>query len=338
MSARHCLFSGLVLAVICSTVQGITLPESPPELPSEPERWINSSPLTYDEIRGKGVVFWYFEETCPKCKRRWPKLMDEVAQFADQPVLFVAVNSGCSRNEIIKYVEDQKITWPVLVDPDRSFEAASGEVAISLQTITEVRMVKPDRTFMWGWWNDIPMTVEHATQGATWKFKYDKVPEELKFAARRLEFGDMLSASSAIRSSLESESEQVRQAAAYMQGYIHKQMQKQINEQLAKIDRADLWLRYTALDATARRFAPLPLPPEEATELKNLSMAPEVADEQRANKGLTAALVLLEKNDEKDRQKALTRLQRIVNNFSETHAAKEAKELLKRAESTPNFE
>ena len=158
------------------------------------------------------------------------------------------------------------------------------------------------------------------------------------FAARRLEFGDMLSASSAIRSSLESESEQVRQAAAYMQGYIHKQMQKQINEQLAKIDRADLWLRYTALDATARRFAPLPLPPEEATELKNLSMAPEVADEQRANKGLTAALALLEKNDEKDRQKALTRLQRIVNNFSETHAAKEAKELLKRADSTPNFE
>ena len=69
------------------------LAELPP-LPTNAAQWANSSPLTYDGMNGKGVVFWYFEETCPSCAKKWGGLKALADAYADKPVLFVAVNSG----------------------------------------------------------------------------------------------------------------------------------------------------------------------------------------------------------------------------------------------------
>ncbi len=330
-------FVGLSIAfgLLCSAAGAITLPENPPPLPSNPEQWINSSPLTYEQLAGKGVVFWYFEETCPKCRKAWPKLMEEVAKFADQPVLFIAVNSGCERSEIAKYVEELQLSWPVLVDPDRSFEAASGEVDISLDRIMDVRMVKPDQSYMWGWWNDIPMTVEHATQGAAWKFNYEKVPAEMHFAARRLEFGDLLPAAPAIQSGLISESQEVRKTAAYMQSYIHKLMQASIDKHVSMAPAEDAWIRYSVLNRTAQNFAPHALPTKEAAELEKLSADPAVITELRAAKALAAAGELASKRDKASSKKAVTLLERIIKNYPETYAAKQAKEILNKSGMTP---
>ncbi|MCA9232762.1 MAG: redoxin domain-containing protein, partial [Planctomycetales bacterium] len=282
--------------IACSqTTSAITLPDTPPELPTDPEQWINSSPLTYEGLREKGIVFWYFEETCPKCAARWPDLLKEVEQFSDLPVLFVAVNSGCDRREIAKYVRDHRIPWPVLVDPDRSFEAASGDVAISLNRIVDVRMLKPDKTYSWGWWNDVPLTVEHAAKGAKWDFKYDRIAEELRPAARRMEFGDFMPAAEAIKIGESSDSQELRRTVVHLRNYIHKQMKENLDAELADSSDENPWQRYQALVRTAQRFAPHELPPSETAELRQLEKAPAVMNETRAQKAIEASSLLLEK-------------------------------------------
>jgi len=319
-------FSHLALA--------ITLPESPPELPSDPDQWINSSPLTYEGIGEKGIVFWYFEETCPRCAARWPSLLEEVEQLSDQPVLFVAVNSGCDRRKIAKYVQDHRIDWPVLVDPDRSFEAASGEVAISLERIVDVRMVKPDKTYFWGWWDDIPLTMEHASQGAKWNFKYERIPEELRPAMRRLEFGDFIPAADVLKSGASSDSQDVRRTVTHLRNYIHRQMKENLKAGLVEASSNDLWQRYQALQRTARRFAPHELPQSEAEELRRLEDEPTIVNELLARKAIEATELLLAGSDAKKLKKVANRLQRIIKNYPETRAAARAKQMLETLEST----
>lgn len=48
-----------VLAVFCLAAEasGQNL-----QLPQSPRAWINSPPVTIDTLKGKGVVFYFFEE------------------------------------------------------------------------------------------------------------------------------------------------------------------------------------------------------------------------------------------------------------------------------------
>lgn len=75
-----------------SNEQNITAP-----LPPEPANWINSVPLSLDSLNGKGAVIWFFEEQCPRCRAAWPDLMALAKKHENEPVAFIAVNSGTPR-------------------------------------------------------------------------------------------------------------------------------------------------------------------------------------------------------------------------------------------------
>ena len=65
-----------------------------PQFPVDPAVWINSSPLSLQQLRGKAVFLWFFEETCPQCREKWPSMIERAQQMKDQPIVFIAVNSG----------------------------------------------------------------------------------------------------------------------------------------------------------------------------------------------------------------------------------------------------
>src|SRR5688572_16136054 len=95
-------------------------------LPADPRLWINSGPISFDALKGKAAVLWFYEEQCPKCREKWPELLALSKKLEGQPIIFIAVNSGNSRGEVEQYVRSNKITWPVIVDPTREFEQALG--------------------------------------------------------------------------------------------------------------------------------------------------------------------------------------------------------------------
>src|SRR5688500_17367649 len=65
-----------------------------PELRQNVSQWWNFQPVSVQNLKGKGVVLYFFEEGCPRCKERWPELLQTAKKFEGQPVMFIAVNSG----------------------------------------------------------------------------------------------------------------------------------------------------------------------------------------------------------------------------------------------------
>ena len=80
---RRC---GLVVAVsgllLVATARAVEVPE----FPADPAQWINSGPLSASGLKGKGIVLWFFEEECPRCRARWPALIESAKKFEGQPV------------------------------------------------------------------------------------------------------------------------------------------------------------------------------------------------------------------------------------------------------------
>lgn len=298
-----------------------------PPLPADADQWANSSPLTYDGMKGKAVVFWYFEEQCPSCAKKWVGLKELAKAHADDPVLFVGVNSGTAPRQLAAYMDQHGIDWPVIADVDRTFEKASGINEISLQNIHQVKVLTADGKFVNGRWNDLPATVETALEGAAWKAKYDRLDPVFHAAVRRMEYGDYRPASKAIAAGLKDKSPEIKKGAAQLQAAIEKKMTSAIAE-ATKGNAGDVWVKFTALEAVSDQFAPHPLPKSAAEELKKLQRDPMVQQELKAAKAVAANEALLTSEEPRDRQRAVKVLTKVVETYPETRGAAKAKELL----------
>ena len=84
------------------------------QCPLDRETWIKTPPLTSRGLRGKGVVLYFFEESCPDCNKLWPSLLATSKKFADQPVIFIAVNSGNTKQSLQEYLNSVHCDWPAI--------------------------------------------------------------------------------------------------------------------------------------------------------------------------------------------------------------------------------
>lgn len=298
-----------------------------PALPETADQWANSSPLTYEGMQGKAVVFWYFEETCPSCEKKWVGLKALAEEHAEEPVLFVGVNSGSDPRALEKYLRKNDIDWPVICDGDRAFEQASGINEISLQNVHQVKVLKADGAFANGRWNDLPGTVAKALDGAAWKLPYDRVHPALHVAVRRMEYGDYRPAARAIAEGLRDKSPEVKKAAGQLKQAIEKKMVEAVDEATAAGE-GDAWSKYLALQNVADRFAPHKLPKAAAEELKSLERDATVQQEIKAGKAVAANEALLSSDAPQDRQRAVKVLNKVVETYPQTRGAAKAKELL----------
>jgi hypothetical protein len=309
-------------------------PAQQPTLPPRADQWLNSSPLTYEGLRGKGAILWYFEETCPTVMGKWPAMKQLAADNADKPVMFIGVNSGTSRSEIQAYLKRHSIDWPVIVDSDRSFERASGVDEISLSNIHQVRMVTADGKFVTGRWDKLPDVVETTLVGSKWKMPYDRVPEFFHPAMRRIEYGDYRPADSAIRNGLKDKSPEVRKAAEQLNDYIDRRINSALQEALTSAPANDNFARYEAYSQVAQKFAPHELSKEAADEMKRLAADPAVRDEILAGKAVDANAASISSPDAHARERATTVLHRVAEKYPKTRAGAQAKKLLSQPQPT----
>ena len=131
-----------------------------------PSVWVNSEPISAESLRGKAVFLYFFEESCPSCRARWPSIMEKASAYEQEPILFVAVNSGSSKQDVEAYARSVNLTWPIIVDQDRSFEKKADIVEVSLQNVMQVAYLTPDGALRHGSWAEIEATVDRALEGA----------------------------------------------------------------------------------------------------------------------------------------------------------------------------
>ncbi|MCH8988785.1 MAG: redoxin domain-containing protein [Chloroflexi bacterium] len=85
--------------------------------------WINSEPLTIEELRGKVVLVDFWTYTCVNCIRTFPYLKQWYAKYADDGLVIIGVHSPEFEFEkdysnVLQATRDNGITWPVAQDND----------------------------------------------------------------------------------------------------------------------------------------------------------------------------------------------------------------------------
>lgn len=90
--------------------------------PASPEGgWINSSPLTMEELRGKVVLIDFWTYTCINCIRTLPYVENWYQKYKDKGLVIVGVHTPefefeKSVNNVKKAARDFKLTYPIVQD------------------------------------------------------------------------------------------------------------------------------------------------------------------------------------------------------------------------------
>lgn len=316
--------------IACITLTVLSLwwtptPASAQELPTDPDRWINSPPLTKEMLAGKATVFYFFEETCPTCAGKWPGVLEASAKFEGKPVLFVAVNSGTSRPEIEAYLRTQKVNWVAINDWDRSFEKQFG-FEISLQNIAQVEMLLPDGSFKSGRYNDIGGSATEAATSAKWKVDPTDIPANLRPAWLAIEFGSYPDAAKAITRGLAGKGPQL-EVAQKLNTVVMDHLTARVAAAQKQLDEGKHWEAFKGFSVIPIRFKGYAIPEDVATRITELGKNDEVKKEQAAQKLLTRAQQSAAKSPN-NLKAAIKQLQAIVQEYPTTEAGLDAQKSL----------
>ena len=314
--------------IACLGMIAVARADQAPPFPTDPNAWINSGPLSVSGLKGKGIVLYFFEEDCPKCRARWPELIEAAKMMEGKPVVFIAVNSGSPRGKIQGYVQQVKLPWPVLVDTSRDFEKACGLFPIiSLQNIHQFRYIKADGEIQPGFTDDLAVTADKTVEGAAWKVDPESIPDALKAAWWAVETGSYKGIGATLKKSNSSSKKDVKEAAAKLMEVV----QKDIDDLMVKVkeaqDGSNSYRAFELLTELTEQFIGFELPKEAATLKKELSKDSKVKAGQTAAKNLELARKQMASGNPGLMSKAKTTLEKIVADFPDTNLALQAKGL-----------
>ena len=295
-----------------------------------PTSWVNSEPISAESLRGKGVFLWFFEENCPNCRARWPKLMEKAQEHAQEPILFIAVNSGSPRRDVETYVHEVNLTWPVIVDEDRSFERRAELGEISLQNVMQAMYLTPQGELRPGSWSDVDRTIAAALKGAKWNVNPEDMTEDLMPAWREVEFRRFVEARPALTKALASRKPETKMAAQKLADYIQLQGERELGsaEQAASDgNKARAYARYSAATET---FAGYEAGTKAAAARRELAKDPALKKELAALKQLDKQRELAASPKPAVREKARAAIQKLIDEQPDSEAARLGRELLRK--------
>ena len=298
-------------------------------LPTDPSAWINSGPIAAETLQGKSALLYYFEETCPSCRARWPSLLEMSKQFEDKPIVFIAVNSGNSREEVAAYAKEVKCTWPILVDPSRQFERDSGlPTPISLQNIMQVQFISADGKLGQGSWKDVPGTIEKALAGAKWNIDPTGLPKQLLPVVRGLEFNTMSAIPAPLKAGLTSADPAVKAGAEQLNGLLQAKIAADLQASKAAYAAGEKWKSYKLVNGITQTYAGIELP-EAVNKAKTALSADEAVRTQLNAARELESLKKRARTAPPAAQRGLVKqLKDLADKYADTEAGVEAKALL----------
>jgi thiol-disulfide isomerase/thioredoxin len=297
------------------------------QLPKDPAAWINSPPLNREMLCKKGVLLVFFEESCPWCASQWPVLMKLSQDSSASPVLFVAVNSGNPRSAVEAYVREHKITWPVIVDPDRSLEERFGIGTISLKNITQWRVIRSSGEVRVADWRMPETSVESASQGAIWNVDPAEIPAELNAAWRAVEFGNFPAAAAMVVKGTKSGKPNVKQGAESLLAFVQSELDRELAAAKEAMSGDKKWEAFKINKRISTRFRGYALPDRFAESLKSLEKAPVVEKELKAQRILSTAEKALD-GSAGGRRKAMGLVEKLRKDYPDSEAARLGEQLV----------
>lgn len=299
-------------------------------LPADPRLWHNSSPLTLESLKGKGVVFYFFEEESPRLAANWPALLGMSKQYEGKPLLFIAVSSGTDPRVLKRYLGQYHIGWPVIHDLDRSLEMAMGVPKLSLGGEEfAFRFVAGDGSRGQGQGADVAGTAESALKGAAWRVEPAAVPAKLQVAWRAVELGDFTAAARTLTQAAEAKDDELKAGAEKLLAAVEEEVTSAAKAAQEALNEGDEWSAYKRLESIPRQFQGYEFDLIERAEskTKELAKSDAVKSQIAAAKMLEKAMATAARGaGGANRAKGL--LNRLVEEHPDTEAAAKAQELL----------
>jgi thiol-disulfide isomerase/thioredoxin len=324
----------LLAAIALATARGQDA--STELLPSDPSMWLNSPPLTTTALKGKGVVLWFFEETCPTCRGKWPRMYELAKKYEGQPVVFIAVNSGTSPAEVQQYAREVKLSWPIIVDPTRQFEKLWLDQEISLQNIHQCELILPTGQKDLGRWDDLDGSVKQALEGAAWKIDPKTIPAAFMPTWQAVELGNYQAAASLLKKGMATKNVEVKEAATRVNTFVQEQIRSAIEAAGKAREAGDAWKAYQLYTGVSRTFAGYELPAEVAAAQKELASDAKVKQQLEAAKLLDGVKkTLAAARTDAARKRVVTRLEQLASQHPGTDAAQEARRQLDQLQQQP---
>lgn len=309
------------------------------QLPAEPQRWLNSPPLSAEALSGKGVILYFFEEECPRCSRFWPKLQALSESYADKPVVFIAINSGTAPGELQRYARRQKVGWPLIMDIDRSLEQAMGVTPISLgrgvasmDNVNHVIAISPDGRPTNTSAQQLPAAVEQVLKGAEWRVDPTTIPPALREAWRWVEIGAYPKAARDITRAADHRDETIKAGAETLLAGVLAEMEADQKAVDAALKKQENWEAYKLLDAMQAKYDGYEAQTKIVEQLEQLGKSKSVKTQVRAKQSLEKAMRTAEKGTGGAVRRAVGMLEKLIEKDPKTEAADLAREILAKYE------
>jgi thiol-disulfide isomerase/thioredoxin len=301
--------------------------ESAPPL-QFPNVWIGTAPIQLEDLKGKAAILCFYEESCPKCRGRWPGMQAMAQKYADKPIAFVAVNSGTPAPLVAQYARSVGLTWPVIVDLDRSFESACKNVGvgeISLQNVMKVAYITADGKVYPGNYAKLDDTIERALKGASWHIDPSEIPEELWPVWRSIEFAQYAPAAQALAKARNSRKAEVKAAAAKLAELVDRQAADDLTAAKAETSKVRAYQQYAAI---ARRFAGYPAASEAVAAGREIAKDPAYRKELAVVKQVERQRALANSPTSAVRERATAAIKRIISEHPDSEAARLGRQIL----------
>ncbi|MGQ9547996.1 MAG: TlpA family protein disulfide reductase [Roseiflexus sp.] len=85
---------------------------------------IDGSQVALDDLRGQVVLINLWATWCPPCRAEMPAIQQAYERFRDQGFVVLAVNQREDATKVVAYMNEQRLTFPALLDSDAWVGAA----------------------------------------------------------------------------------------------------------------------------------------------------------------------------------------------------------------------
>ncbi len=72
-----------------------------------------------DDVRGKVVILHFWASGCSSCREEMPAMESLYAKYGKRGLVILAVNVGQRKEAVRTFVNGLKMTYPILLDPDK---------------------------------------------------------------------------------------------------------------------------------------------------------------------------------------------------------------------------
>ncbi len=98
---------------------------------------IDGGEQSLSEMHGKWVLLTFFATWCGPCASEMPSLQDLHRSLADEGLVVMAVSTDRSSSQVVDYIRNRALTFPVLLDSEGRVARAYGASAIPLSYLID---------------------------------------------------------------------------------------------------------------------------------------------------------------------------------------------------------